>query len=133
MSNATKRPPQRTAALPHRPSRPATDARRAATWPASAVGRRMIGLALLVVVAAGAVVSSGGITPAVAFDGQAAASAGAMSMPDHVVLGEGDTVWDVAGPFRPEGTELQTWIRQVVELNEFDVTALPPGTVVRLP
>lgn len=50
-----------------------------------------------------------------------------------VVVGPGDTIWDLATANRPPGTEPSTYVAEVVALNSLDPSRLRPGTVLRLP
>lgn len=52
---------------------------------------------------------------------------------DELVVGRGDTLWDLVGPLAPSGESRHAWIARVVEENDLDPLRLEPGTVVRLP
>ena len=132
-AHAAGRPPAlRATDQGQRPNRfPTSHAGRAATRIPRSVVRCMVGLALLVAVAAAPVLVSATNTPAAA--DAVAQTDEIASAPGHLVLGESETVWELVTPHRPEGTDIQTWVHQVIEVNSFDVTAVPPGTVVHLP
>ncbi|MDP9023179.1 MAG: LysM peptidoglycan-binding domain-containing protein, partial [Actinomycetota bacterium] len=53
--------------------------------------------------------------------------------PARVVVGPGDTVWDLAAAHLPAGEDLPSYVAEVVERNRVDATALAPGTVLVLP
>jgi hypothetical protein len=93
--------------------------------PSARTRRRVAGLALLVVVAITVIALGGGAG--------AATDTARDRSPAHVVLGAGETVWGAVAPHAPSGVDTVTWVHQVVAHNDFDATALPPGTVVRLP
>lgn len=50
-----------------------------------------------------------------------------------VVVAEGDTVWDIAVAYLPEGANTHAYVAQVLEHNDLDAAAVRPGTVLRLP
>lgn len=50
-----------------------------------------------------------------------------------VVVGEGDTVWDLAGRHVPAGVDRAVYVAEVVAANDVDAGALVPGSVLRLP
>jgi hypothetical protein len=50
-----------------------------------------------------------------------------------VVVGPGETVWDVAADYVPEGQNAHAYVARVLELNDVDATAVAPGTVLHLP
>lgn len=50
-----------------------------------------------------------------------------------VVLGPGETVWDLARRYQPDGHETSAWVSEVVRHNRVDARALAPGTPVRVP
>lgn len=50
-----------------------------------------------------------------------------------VVVGHGDTVWDLAREHVPAGMTVQDYAWLVVEHNDVTATALQPGTVLVLP
>ncbi len=53
--------------------------------------------------------------------------------PIKAVVAPGDTIWDIAGPHVPEGTDLQSYVAEVILLNDVDPAALEPGSVLDLP
>lgn len=50
-----------------------------------------------------------------------------------VVVGEGQTVWDLALPYLPEGVDPTVFVARVVAANDVDAGALVPGAVLRVP
>ncbi|MBA2319401.1 MAG: hypothetical protein H0V93_16715 [Euzebyales bacterium] len=116
-SPATRRPVSRRAGVDPR----AATRRR----PSARTRRRLAGLALLVLLAITVVPLGGGASATTDTAGGRA--------PAHVVLGAGETVWAAVAPHAPHGVDAATWAHRVVAHNDFDATALPPGTIVRLP
>lgn len=53
--------------------------------------------------------------------------------PVVVVVGQGETVWDVVAPHVPAGSDRRAYVTEVVALNGIDAAAIPPGTALRLP
>ena len=53
--------------------------------------------------------------------------------PEHVVVGPGDTVWDLAVPRTPPGERPHAYVAEVLTLNGVDAGAIRPGTVLALP
>ena len=51
----------------------------------------------------------------------------------QVVVGPGDTVWDLARAHAPEGVDPLVYVAEVVEHNGVPATALVPGMVLELP
>ena len=50
-----------------------------------------------------------------------------------VVLGPGDTIWDVALAYAPAGKDPQEWVAHVVAHNRIDPASVQPGTAIRVP
>lgn len=50
-----------------------------------------------------------------------------------VVVGPGDTVWELAKPYTPAGEHPQAYVAEVLRYNDLDAAAVLPGTVLRLP
>ena len=50
-----------------------------------------------------------------------------------VVVGAGDTVWDIAAEYTPEGAHPQAYVAEVLRYNDLQASAVLPGTVLRLP
>lgn len=50
-----------------------------------------------------------------------------------VVVGPGDTVWDIAHEYVPAGVHPQAYVAAVLRHNDIDATAVVPGTVLELP
>lgn len=93
--------------------------------------RRAMALATAVAAAAtvGALAAQLGEGPGREAPAGSATTAGAAT----VVVGPGDTVWDLAAVNRPPGREPSSYVAEVVALNGLDPSRLRPGTVLRLP
>jgi nucleoid-associated protein YgaU len=117
----TRRPTARGAAR-----RPAARvaARRAAT-PRVFVIRRLVTAILFLGVVAVAIASFGVL--------HSQASSDASVVTATVVVGPGDTVWDIARPYAPAGVAPQAYVAQVLRYNDVQATAIQPGTVLQLP
>ncbi len=50
-----------------------------------------------------------------------------------VVIAPGETVWDIAYDYAPDGQHPQAYIAEVLRHNGVDAGAVAPGTVLRLP
>ena len=50
-----------------------------------------------------------------------------------VVVAPGQTVWDIANDYVPEGEHPQAYVAEVLRYNAIDATAIAPGAVLRLP
>jgi LysM repeat protein len=50
-----------------------------------------------------------------------------------VVVAPGQTVWDIATDYVPEGQHPQAYVAEVLRYNALDAAAVAPGTVLRLP
>lgn len=50
-----------------------------------------------------------------------------------VVVGPGETVWDIATQYVPDGTHPQAYVAEVLRTNDLDAGSVQPGTVLRLP
>ena len=50
-----------------------------------------------------------------------------------VVVAPGETVWDIANQYVPDGTHPQTYVAHVLRYNDLEAGAVLPGTVLRLP
>lgn len=53
--------------------------------------------------------------------------------PIRAVVAQGDTIWDLAAPYVPEGMDLQSYVAEVIVHNQVDPGALEPGSVLDLP
>lgn len=53
--------------------------------------------------------------------------------PVVVVVGPGETIWDLAFPHLPAGEDPRAFVARIVAFNDVDAGALRPGTVVRIP
>lgn len=118
---ATQRPssgPRRPAA--QRPLRPRQVRRR----PNFALRRR---LAALLTIALIALVVSG----VWAMRSEAASDTGPLEL--TVVVAPGETVWDIANDYVPEGAHPQAYVADVLRYNDIEPAAVQPGTVLRLP
>lgn len=51
----------------------------------------------------------------------------------QVVITPGDTIWTVAMPHVPEGENLQSYVAEIIAINQVDPSALQPGSVLDLP
>ena len=50
-----------------------------------------------------------------------------------VVVGPGETVWDIATEYVPDGVHPQAYVAHVLRYNGLEATAVMPGTALRLP
>ncbi len=126
-----------------RPASPNATDRRAATRSGGVRGRRSVAvLALLVIVVGALLLLLPGRSVADAMDPTAPAVAPVADMAvktitgagfGPLVLGEGETVWDLVLPHLPAGVDAQSYVRSVLDHNGLLATAVPPGTVIRLP
>ncbi|MGH8886184.1 MAG: LysM peptidoglycan-binding domain-containing protein [Egibacteraceae bacterium] len=91
--------------------------------------RRLTATLLLAIVA--------GLVPAVvvlAFTAPARADAvRAVRPPLTVVVGQGDTLWDLTLAHAPSTQDPMAYVAEVTALNDVKATALEPGMVLRLP
>ncbi len=106
------------------------------------VRRRLAGAVLAVALVAvgvlagtaGGADAAGPDASAASWPGSAAPAAGPTSPPPVVVvIAPGDTVWELARTHVPPGEGLQTYVTEVLELNDLDGSALRPGSALRLP
>lgn len=91
--------------------------------------RRRLLVALLLAVIAG-------LLPAAALAFTAPAPAEAVSTarpPLTVVVGRGDTLWDLALAHAPRNQSPVAYLAEVIALNNVKATMLQPGMVIRLP
>lgn len=82
-------------------------------------------LTLVTAAAAAGAALGGGHAPAV----PSAAGAEVVT----VVVGPGETLWDLVRPHTPAGADAGGYVAAVAADNDLDPRALTPGTVVRLP
>lgn len=101
--------------------------RRAAQGPARVVVLMAAAVVAIVALAGGS--PSGAAGPGATAVGPGGAGGGERI----VVVGERDTLWDLAFVHAPAGTERGTWVAQVAERNDVDPRALRPGDVLRVP
>lgn len=113
--------PSRTAARPVRPVRVAP---RPARRQRSVYLRRRV--AAVLTIAALALAISG----LWAMRSNAASDAGVAAT---VVVAPGDTVWDIAVAYLPEGQRPQVYVAEIIRHNDVDPAAITPGTVLELP
>lgn len=97
-----------------------------------AVYRRRRAVAAAVVVVAAVAMGMAVASATGALVNQVPPRAGAAE-PVRIVVGPGDTVWDLAAPHAPAGTEPMAYVVEVAALNDVDPRAVRPGTVLRLP
>jgi hypothetical protein len=90
--------------------------------------RRRLGAGVLVVVAVLALVAAWPQRSDARPVGEPAPPA-----PLAVVVGPGDTVWELALGATPAGEDPRAYVAEVVAVNGIDPGALRPGTVLRLP
>lgn len=98
------------------------------TSPAVYRQRRLVAMLLLVIVT--------GLVPAVVLAGTAPARTDAVSAvrpPLAVVVGQGDTLWDLALAHAPSTQDPVAYVSEVIVLNDVKAAALEPGMVLRLP
>lgn len=50
-----------------------------------------------------------------------------------VVVAPGETVWDIANQYVPDGTHPQAYVADVLRYNDVEAGSVLPGTVLRLP
>lgn len=50
-----------------------------------------------------------------------------------VVVGEGDTLWDLVLPYAPAGADAHEWVARVAAANDVEPLGLRPGDVLRVP
>ena len=86
------------------------------------VRRRRAGLAIVAVSVVGLSLMGGGTAPA-----------SRSSAPRAVVVEPGQTLWDLADRYAPEGMDLRAYVDAVVGLNDLDGRAPFAGERLRLP
>ena len=90
--------------------------------------RRLIAILLLLVFA--------GLLPGASFALTAQARAEAVRTarpPLIVVVGQGETLWDLALAYAPPHRDPVAYLAEVIALNDVRATALQPGMVLQLP
>jgi hypothetical protein len=104
------------------------------------VRRGLAALLLLIAVTLGVrALPDGGVVASSARPAEAVATAtatgagAAETWEPTVVIGPGETVWELAAPHAPAGTDLHLYVQEVLRHNGLDATAIAPGTVIRLP
>lgn len=124
-ARASARPaprPRRAAAS--RPRRAAASGPRARLRP-TLLARRLLALLLTLVVVSVAVWT------ATALRSEASGDAGVVAA--TVVVGAGETVWDIAADYLPAGETTHGYVARVLRFNDIDAAAVAPGTVLQLP
>jgi hypothetical protein len=111
----TMRPARRPAPVRHRP------ARRRATLRARrlAASLAVVTLVCLTVWGALALHSEASVDPA--------------TVSATVVVGPGDTIWDIAEEYLPAGQSTHAYVARVLRHNGVDAAAVRPGAVLQLP
>lgn len=115
-----------TTAVAHRTIRAGTrpaDGRPAARRRTVVVRRRLVALVTI----AGLVLALGvtwAMRSEAAPDGVAEAT---------VVVAPGETVWDIATQYVPDGVHPQAYVAHVLRYNDVEASAVLPGTALRLP
>jgi len=77
-----------------------------------------------------------GFPPAVALAFATPTRAAAVSTtrpPLTIVVGPGDTLWDLARAYAPRRQDPMAYLAEVIALNDVKATTLRPGMVLRLP
>ena len=90
----------------------------------AAIRRRRAGLALVAVATVVLSIFAGGP--------DATAPASAEGAPDRIVVQPGQTLWEIAARYAPEGVDPRVYVDAIDELNRLDGT-LPAGARIRLP
>jgi LysM domain-containing protein len=90
--------------------------------------RRRLAVAVLLVVLVGLLFAMV-LALAAPLHSDAAGTGGAQT----IVVGVGDTIWDLARAHVPAGRDVMSYVAEIVVLNDVDATALQPGMVLRLP
>ncbi len=52
---------------------------------------------------------------------------------DEVTVHPGDTLWDLAGPYRPQGMDIRSFVALVAEINGVEDGIIHPGQRIVLP
>lgn len=99
--------------------------------PAAVYRRRRIVAAAVVVLAALAIAMA--MAPALSAPAAQAPPSARAGEPVTIVVGPGDTVWQLAAPHAPAGTDPMAYVVEVAAFNDVDPRAVRPGTVLRLP
>lgn len=60
-------------------------------------------------------------------------AAGPAPLEATVVVAPGETVWDIAVEYLPEGQRAHAYVAAVLRHNDLDAASVPAGTVLRLP
>ena len=99
-------------------------ARRRPTHAVYVLRRLATFLALIVVI-------SGVVWTLSATESDASLDAGTVAA--SVVVAPGETVWDIAQEYLPEGQNAHAYVARVLTYNGIDAAAVAPGTVLQLP
>jgi hypothetical protein len=113
--------PARRVAAPARRVRPARRPRLRPTL----LARRLLALVVTLIIVSMAVWT------ATALHSEASSDAGGVAA--TVVVGTGETVWDIAASYVPEGETAHGYVARVLRYNDIDAAAVVPGTVLQLP
>ena len=52
---------------------------------------------------------------------------------DEITVNPGDTLWTLAGPYRPEGMDIRHYVDIVAEINGVEDGIIQPGQLIALP
>jgi hypothetical protein len=88
--------------------------------------RRLVVLLLVAVVAVGAATATRAVL-------SRTADAAAPQIEVAVVLAPGQTLWDLARRYAPDGADRSAWVTRVADSNNVDPGALQAGTSLLLP
>lgn len=117
--------PARRAPRPRRVQVRRHRVRRAPRLRPTLLARRLLALAIILVIV------SVGVWTATALRSEASGDAGTVAA--TVVVGPGETVWDIAAEYLPEGQSAHGYVARVLRYNDIDAAAVAPGTVLQLP
>ena len=68
---------------------------------------------------------------ATALHSEASGDAGTVAV--TVVVGTGETIWDIAAEYLPAGENTHGYVARVLRYNDIDAASVAPGTVLQLP
>jgi NAD/NADP transhydrogenase alpha subunit len=100
-------------------------ARRARRLRPTLLARRLLALVITLVIV------SMVVWTATALHSEASSDAGVVAA--TVVVGAGETVWDIAANYVPAGETAHGYVARVLRYNDIDAAAVAPGTVLQLP
>lgn len=116
---------QRQSRLVARPVPARTRRPRAPRLRLTLLARRLVALMVTLVIVSMAVWT------ATALRSEASGDAGTVAA--TVVVGAGETVWDIANAYLPAGQSAHGYVARVLRYNDIDAAAVAPGTVLQLP